>query len=150
MKRLAALLALAVLGGGPASAQETEGPVTWTSPLGDIVYSDEDGPFGVLTYETPFGDSIGRIYADGLAGEFGGTGPLEGYWSESDVSHDDENDTTLICPFPIIDGHGRTTRNWGRILIAFDSDWFPAGFILLRGRCFEEPREVIPGQLIDE
>jgi len=147
MTRLAALLALACLG-SPALAQEIDGPVAWTSPLGDIVYSDEDGPFGVLTYETPFGDGVGRLYVDGLAGEFGGPGPLDGYWSESDVSHDDEDDATLICPFAITDGHGRQSRNWGRILIAFTDDWFPADFVLLRGRCFEDPKDVISGRLI--
>lgn len=144
-----ALLLLAfAMAASPALAQEADGPVTWTSPLGDIVYSDEDGPFGVLTYETPFGDPIGRIYVDGLAGESGGTGPLEGYWSESDVSHDDEEGDKLICPFMITDGDGRATRNWGRIFIAFTDDWFPTDFVLLRGRCFEDPHEVISGKLI--
>lgn len=47
-------------------------------------------------YPLPFGDNIGRMYNEGLTGEFGGPGPLMGYWPEPDVSHD-ENDTTLIC-----------------------------------------------------
>lgn len=147
MRPLAALLFLELLA-APAVAQEADGPVTWTSPIGDIIYAEEDGLFGVLTYETPFGDNVGRIYVDGLAGEFGGPGPLEGYWSESDVSHDDEDDNTLICPFAITDGEGRQTRNWGRIFIAFTDDWFPADFVLLRARCFEDPKDVISGKLI--
>lgn len=148
MRTAACLLALALTMTAPAFAQEPDTPLTWTSEIGDIVYSDEDGPFGVLTYETPFGDGVGRFYIDGLAGEFGGPGPLDGYWSESDVSHDDDEGDTLICPFMITDGHGRTTRNWGRIIIAFADDWFPTGFVILRGRCFEQPREVISGSLV--
>jgi hypothetical protein len=129
---------------GAAHAQE---PVTWDSPLGKVTYESESGSAGVLDYPVPFGDNVGHLYVEGLAGEFGGPGPLKGYWSEPDVSHDDDNDTTLICPFPIIDDHGRTTRNWGRLVIAFTDDWFPADFVLIRARCFEEPNEVINGKL---
>lgn len=132
---------------GAASAQQADDAVRWDSPQGVITYADEDGPYGVLEYATPFGDGVGRIYVDGLAGEFGGTGPLEGFWTESDVSHDDEDDTTLICPFAVIDPSGRETRNWGRIIVAFADDWFPTDFILMRARCFKDPGEVIPGRL---
>ena len=93
----------------------------------------------------PFGDNIGHLYIDGLAGEFGGPGPLKGYWTEPDVSHDDEDDNTLICPFAVIDDHGRTTRNWGQLVIAFTGDDFPTDFVLMRARCFEDPNEVITG-----
>ena len=148
MKPLAALLALAILGGSAASAQQADDPVTWETPWGKTVYTTESGSHGVLEYPVPFGDNVGYLYIDGLAGEFGGPGPLDGYWSEPDVSHDDDDDTTLICPFPIIDDHGRTTRNWGRLRIAFTDDWFPANFVLLRARCFEEPNEVINGKLV--
>lgn len=150
MKHLAITLALALSACASATAQPApeQGPVTWNSEqLGKIVYTSEDGPLGVLTYETAFGDNLAYLYLDGLAGEFGGVGPLKGYWSESDVSHDDEAGDTLICPFAIIDNHGRTTRNWGRIVVAFTSDWFPSDFVLMRARCFEEPNEVIVGKL---
>lgn len=144
-------LLLATLAGlvmtGAAFAQQDQGPVTWSSPLGKITYVTEDGTYGVLEYETPFGDGIGRFNIDGLAGEFGGPGPLKGYWTESDVSHDDEDDDTLICPFTINDSDGRVTRNWGRLEIVFTDDYFPADFVLLRGRCFAELDEVIGGKL---
>lgn len=149
--RIAALGLIALFGACTATAQPTPdpAPVTWTSSaLGKIVYASESGGAGVFEYETPFGDSIGRFYIDGLAGEFGGPGPLKGYWTESDVSHDDEDDATLICPFSIQDDHGRMTRNWGRLTIAFTDDDFPSDFVLMRARCFEEPSEVISGKLV--
>ncbi len=148
MKRLAALLAFAIFGTGAASAQQADDPVTWDTPWGKTAYTSESGASGVLEYPVPFGDNVGYLYISGLAGEFGGPGPLKGYWSEPDVSHDDDDDTTLICPFAIIDDHGRTTRNWGRLIIAFTGDDFPTDFVLMRARCFEEPNEVINGKLV--
>ena len=148
MKR--ALIAALVFftAGQTANAQQTPDPVTWDSPLGRITYASESGFSGILEYPVPFGDNVGYLYIEGLAGEFGGTGPLKGYWSEPDVSHDDDDDNTLICPFAIIDDHGRTTRNWGQLVIAFTDDWFPTDFIIMRARCFDEPHEVIPGKLV--
>lgn len=147
--RIAALGLIALFGACTATAQPAPDLVTWNSTaLGKITYASESGPYGVFEYETPFGDNIGRFHIEGLAGEFGGPGPLKGYWSESDVSHDDEDDATLICPFTINDDYGRTTRNWGRLVIAFTSDDFPSDFILMRGRCFEDPTEVISGKLV--
>jgi hypothetical protein len=148
MKIRAALVAFALIAGcASATAQEPD-LVTWKSQLGDVAYTSESGPSGVLEYPVPFGDNVGYLYINGLAGEFGGPGPLKGYWSEPDVSHDDEDDTTLICPFAIIDDHGRTTRNWGQLVIAFTGDDFPTDFVLMRARCFEEPDEVINGKLV--
>jgi hypothetical protein len=147
MKRSAALIAFGLIAGcASASAQEPD-LVTWQSTLGKVAYTSESGPSGVLEYPVPFGDNVGYLYINGLAGEFGGPGPLKGYWSEPDVSHDDEDDTTLICPFAINDDHGRTTRNWGQLVIAFTGDDFPTDFVLMRARCFEEPDEVINGKL---
>jgi hypothetical protein len=130
-----------------AQAQDAK-PVQWDSEIGRVTYLLEEGPLGVLDYPVPFGDNVGYFYIDGLAGEFGGPGPLEGWWSEPDVSHDDENDTTLICPFAIIDAHGRTTRNWGRVVITFAEDDFPSDFTILRARCFEDPKDVLRGKLV--
>jgi hypothetical protein len=130
-----------------ARAQEPHN-VAWNTPLGRIEYVLESGSAAVFDYPVNFGDNVGHFYIDGLAGEFGGPGPLEGYWSEPDVSHDDEDDTTLICPFAIIDDHGRTTRNWGRMKIAFTGDHFPGDFVILRGRCFQDPMDAVPGMLV--
>ncbi len=148
MKRALLAAALLLAACQTASAQQDSDPVKWDSPLGRITYTSESGNSGVLEYPVPFGDNVGYLYIEGLAGEFGGTGPLKGYWSEPDVSHDDDDDNTLICPFAIIDDHGRTTRNWGRLTIAFTDDWFPTDFILQRARCFEDPHDVIPGKLV--
>jgi len=149
--RLALLIAGSLLAAACASAQpppQNPGPATWMSPLGKIVYAEESGAAGILEYPVNFGDNIGRFYVIGLAGERGGPGPLDGYWSEPDVSHDDEDDNTLICPFNIEDGHGRKTRNWGRFKIMFAGDDFPNDFIILRARCFEEPNEAVPAKLV--
>ena len=147
MKRSTALIAFALMAGcASATAQEPD-LVTWQSPLGKVAYTSESGPSGVLEYPVAFGDNLGYLYINGLSGEFGGPGPLKGYWSEPDVSHDDEDDVTLICPFAIIDDHGRTTRNWGQLIIAFTGEDFPTDFVLMRARCFEEPDEVINGKL---
>ena len=147
--RFAALAFTALFAGCTAMAQPAPGPVTWESTtLGKITYDQESGPYGVLKYETIFGDNIGLLFIDGLAGEFGGPGPLKGYWTESDVSHDDDDDDTLICPVTVNDDDGRTTRNWGRLIIAFTSDDFPTDFVLIRGRCFEDPTDVISGKLV--
>ena len=147
--RFAALALIAMFGGCTAIAQPAPDPVTWqSSTLGKIIYASEGNGTGVLEYETVFGDNIGRLYIEGLAGEFGGMGPLKGYWTESDVSHDDEDDNTLICPVTVTDDTGRTTRNWGRLVIAFTDDDFPSDFVLMRARCFEDPNDVISGKLV--
>ena len=150
MKRALLATLLLLVACQTASAQQDDGPVAWQSPLGRIAYTSESGNSGVLEYPVPFGDNVGYLYVQGLAGEFGGAGPLTGYWSEPDVSHDadDDADNPIICPFAIVDDHGRTTRNWGRLTIAFTDDWFPTDFILMRGRCFEDPHDVIPGKLV--
>lgn len=124
-----------------------DAPVAWDTALGRVVFAEEEGGKGVFEYPVPFGDTVGRFYVQDLSGESGGLGPYQGYWSEPDVSHDDENDDTLICPFVITDDHGRTTRNWGRLVLTFLSDFHPADFVLMRGRCFEEPRDVVAGKL---
>ncbi len=146
-----ALIALAFLATPSALAQppQTRGNVAWESALGRIEYVYEDGSYAVFEYPLEYGDNIGRIYIDDLAGEFGGNGPLDGYWSEPDVSHDDDAGDTLICPFAIIDGHGRTTRNWGRVRLMFTNVDFPSNFVLMRARCFEEPNNVIPGTRVN-
>lgn len=148
MRSFVLLAALAACTTAQAQPPQASNTVKWDTPLGRIEYALEDGPFGVLDYPVNFGDNVGHLYIDGLAGEFGGNGPLDGYWSEPDVSHDDEDDTTLICPFAIIDGHGRETRNWGRLTIAFLDTDFPSDFIIARGRCFQNPADIIPGKLV--
>jgi hypothetical protein len=151
LARFAALALTALFVGCAAVAQPAPDPVTWESrTLGKITYDVEAGPYGVLKYETVFGDNIGLLFIDGLAGEFGGPGPLKGFWTESDVSHDDDDDNTLICPVTVNDDYGRTTRNWGRLIIAFTSDDFPTDFVLMRGRCFEDPTDVISGKLVKQ
>jgi len=144
---IAAALALAAC--STASAQPPQPNVAWDTALGRMEYVHEDGRFGVFEYPLEYGDNIGRIYVDGLSGEFGGNGPLDGYWSEPDVSHDDDSggDGIEICPFGITDGEGRFTNNWGRIRIVFTDVDFPSDFVLMRGRCFQEPADVIPGKL---
>jgi hypothetical protein len=146
-----ALIALVFLASPSAFAQlqQTSDNVAWESALGRVEYVYEDGRFGVFEYPLEYGDNIGRLYIDGLAGEFGGNGPLDGYWSEPDVSHDDEVGDTLICPFAIIDGHGRTTNNWGRVRLMFTDVDFPSDFVLMRGRCFEDANDVIPGKRVN-
>ena len=147
MRALLFPIALTLAACATSVAQEPD-PVQWDSALGRVVYASEDGPAAVFEYPVPFGDNVGRFYIDGLAGEFGGPGPLDGWWSEPNISHDDEDDTTLFCAFAIVDGHGRTTRNWGRLTIMFPEDDFPGDFMMLRGRCFEPPRDVISGKLV--
>lgn len=146
-----ALIALTALFTPPGFAQPPQASdnVAWDSALGRVEYVDEDGSFGVFEYPLEYGDNIGRFYIDGLAGEFGGNGPLDGYWSEPDVSHDDEAGDTLICPFAIIDGHGRSTYNWGRVRLMFTDVDFPSDFVLMRGRCFEDANDVIPGKRVN-
>jgi hypothetical protein len=144
---LSAIFALAASSAAQAQPPQASDSVAWDTSLGRMTYTLESGPYGVLAYELAYGDNVGRLYIEGLAGEFGGNGPLVGYWSEPDVSHDDEIGDTLICPFAIIDSNGRTTNNWGRIRIMFTDVDFPSDFVLQRARCFEEPTEVIAGKL---
>lgn len=149
--RTALLAVLALIACTTAQAQPPQSTdnIKWDTPLGRVEYVFESGNHAVFEYPLPYGDNIGRFYIDGLSGEFGGNGPLGGYWSEPDVSHDDDDDNTLICPFAIVDEYGRTTRNWGRIKMMFVNTDFPGDFIILRARCFEEPVEVIPGKLLN-
>jgi hypothetical protein len=142
------ILAALTLGACTTAQAQQAALVTWRSEIGLVTYASEDGLAAVFEYPLPFGDNIGRAYIDGLGGAFGGPGPLDGYWSEPDVSHDDEDDHTLICPFAIVDSHGRTTRNWGQLTIVFTNDDFPSDFVMRRGRCFDDPKDIVRGKLV--
>ena len=85
----AALLVVTLMGGGCASATAQEPDlVTWDTAWGKVTYASESGGSGIFEYPVPFGDNHGYLYIDGLAGEFGGPGPLKGYRSEPEVSHE--------------------------------------------------------------
>ena len=57
-----------------AQTPQTSSNIAWTTALGRMAYVHEDGRFGVFEYPLAYGDNIGRIYIDGLSGEFGGDG----------------------------------------------------------------------------
>jgi len=124
-----ALLAILDALGGSAMTRAVGGAVR-DSLLGQPV-SDVD----LATRLVP-ADVVARLAAAGLKS------------APTGIAHGTVTDNPIICPFAIIDDHGRTTRNWGRLTIAFTDDWFPTDFILMRGRCFEDPHDVIPGKLV--
>lgn len=122
--------------------------VAWKSEeLGRIVYAEESGSEAVFAYKVRLTNGEGRMFIEGLAGEFGGPGPLDGYWSEPDAARDDSDADTRRCPFAIVDSEGRTTRRWGRLTITFPSDDFPGDWLMLRGDCLDPPRDVVRATL---
>lgn len=138
MRSLVSLLLLSACA-TTADAQQ----VAWRlEELGRIVYAKEAGQVAVFTYTVRLTNGEGRFFIDGLAGEFGGPGPLDGYWSEPE-----QDGAGARCPFAIVDGEGRTTRRWGRLTLAFPSDDFPGDWIMLRGDCLDPPRDVVRATL---
>jgi hypothetical protein len=129
-----------------ATASADPPPVAWETPLGRVVYDSERGQDAIFSYRVPFTDGAGVMVIHGLAGEFGGPGPLEGYWTEPDAAPPETDDA---CPFAIVDAAGRTTRNWGRLRLMFPGDDFPGDWLALRGRCLSEPSDVLSARLAD-
>jgi len=113
----------------------------WSTVIGDVIYEADINEIAVLSYPLEGNEERGHVFISGLGGNYDDRGHFEGYWSEPSLGHSG-------CQMSIVDENGRTTDNWGRVTITFLESGFPSGWVAVRGKCFEEPKEHLVGNPI--
>ena len=106
----------------------------WTTPLGDIVYEQDMQGFAILSI--PRQGRVATLYFPGLGGNFSNRSTHEGYWIS-----DGPND----CGAMLYGVRGQGSRDWGRVVVAFDGPAFPTDLTLWFGSCFGQPSQPVRG-----
>lgn len=116
------LLAAALLIGtfAPHTALADE---MWSTEEYDVIYQDERNRTAIWTY----GDDVGTIFIDGLAGVYTDRGSYSGYWVQESSS--------LRCDTFREDANGEPTYYWGRFEITFIDPDFPSRWEAMIGLC---------------
>lgn len=132
MKGNSIFLAAALLIAGFTS-QAALADERWSTEEYDVVYQDERNRTAIWTY----GDEIGTIFIDGLAGVYTGRGSYTGYWVQESSS--------LRCDTFREDANGEPTYYWGRFEITFIDPDFPSRWEAMIGLCDLEPTIALTG-----
>ncbi|MEM1239512.1 MAG: hypothetical protein AAGI45_06720 [Cyanobacteria bacterium P01_H01_bin.26] len=122
MKRTPIFLAVALLIAAftPQAALADE---RWSTEEYDVVYQDERNRTAIWTY----GDGVGTIFIDDLAGVYADRGSYSGYWVQESSS--------LRCDTFREDANGEPTYHWGRFEITFIDPDFPSRWEAMIGLC---------------
>ncbi len=99
----------------------------WSTEEYDVVYQDERNRTAIWTY----GDGLGTIFIDGLAGVYTGRESYSGYWVQASSS--------LPCDTFREDANGEPTYHWGQFEITFIDPDFPSRWQANIGLCDLEP-----------
>ncbi|MEM9807161.1 MAG: hypothetical protein AAF959_17995 [Cyanobacteria bacterium P01_D01_bin.56] len=105
----------------------------WSTEEYDVVYQDERNRTAIWTY----GDGVGTIFIDGLAGVYTNRGSYTGYWVQETSS--------LECDTFREDANGEPTYHWGRFEIDFIDPDFPSRWEAMIGLCDLEPTITLTG-----
>ncbi|MBE9067600.1 hypothetical protein IQ260_13130 [Leptolyngbya cf. ectocarpi LEGE 11479] len=132
MKRNPIFLAAALLLAGFTS-QAALADERWSTEEYDVVYQDERNRTAIWTY----GDEIGTIFIDGLAGVYTDRGSYTGYWVQESSS--------LRCDTFREDANGEPTYYWGRFDINFIDPDFPSRWEAMIGLCDRKPTITLTG-----
>lgn len=118
-----------------ASADEV-----WSTDIGDVVYESEtDSGWAVWSY--PGVTARGTVYLKDLAGVYEGRGAYAGIWVEPEDPDTEMCDVAISNPVT-----GKAHYNWGRVDIVFTEPDYPAGWVALRGTCFNDPADYLVGK----
>lgn len=131
------MAAAALACAGPVLADEV-----WTSQIGDVIY-ERELPTGeaVLSYPAADTERRGLAYIAGLAQQYEGRGAFEGVWIEDDLPRSDACSVSISDPET-----GAARNNWGRLELVFTEPDYPAGWVAIRGDCFNQPDSYLIGK----
>ncbi len=132
MKKNYVLLA-AVLLVGAFVPQRALADERWSTEEYDVVYQDERNRTAIWTY----GDGVGTIFIDGLAGVYTDRESYSGYWVQASSS--------LRCDTFREDASGEPTYYWGRFEITFIDPDFPSRWQAMIGLCDRTPTITLTG-----
>ena len=99
----------------------------WTTPEYDVVYEADRGRTAIWSY----GDGVGTVFIDGLAGNFSDRGSYSGYWVQESSS--------LRCDTYREGADGEPTYHWGQFELTFIDPAFPSRWYANFGLCDREP-----------
>lgn len=137
MKKHSISLAVVLLMGAFAP-QAVLADEQWSTEEFDVIYQDERNRTAIWTY----GDGVGTIFIDGLAGVYTDRGSYTGYWVQETSS--------LECDTFREDANGEPTYYWGRFEIDFIDPDFPSRWQAMIGRCDLEPTIELTGTPITQ
>ncbi|MFZ9736673.1 MAG: hypothetical protein ACO3EZ_01525 [Prochlorotrichaceae cyanobacterium] len=126
---LFSLVALTVL----PSSQNAKADEVWDTGEYQVIYQDDRGKTAVWTY----GDGIGTVFIEGLAGVIENRGSYDGYWVQDSSS--------LRCDTYREGSNGSPSYYWGRFEINFIDQEFPSRWQAKLGRCEGEPSITLDG-----
>ncbi|MEO0406277.1 MAG: hypothetical protein AAF289_02895 [Cyanobacteria bacterium P01_A01_bin.135] len=99
----------------------------WTTDEYDVVYEEDRGRTAIWSY----GDGLGTMFIDGLAGVYSDRGSYRGYWVQESSS--------LRCDTYREGADGEPTYHWGQFELTFIDPEFPSRWYLDIGLCDQPP-----------
>ncbi|MGA1621968.1 MAG: hypothetical protein ACO36E_04460 [Synechocystis sp.] len=105
----------------------------WSTEEYDVVYESDRNRTAIWRY----GNDLGTIFIDGLAGVYRDRGSYSGYWVQKSSS--------LPCDTFREDANGKPTYHWGRFEITFINPDFPSQWEAKIGLCDMEPSISLTG-----
>ena len=128
-----ARIALPLLLALPGAALADE---TWHTDGGEAVYEADIGEIAVFSIP----GETGRInlYLEGLGGNYDDRSAHRGYWIGPGPGE---------CSAALGGPDGRTSDQWGRVVLMFDRAAAPTGWTALLGRCLDEPADPVRADL---
>ncbi|MEO0868008.1 MAG: hypothetical protein AAFY17_06080 [Cyanobacteria bacterium J06642_11] len=133
MKTSPIYLATTLLMAGVVVPQAAQADEVWSTEEYDVVYQSERNRTAIWTY----GDGVGTIFIDGLAGVYTGRESYTGYWVQETSS--------LRCDTFREDEDGDPTYHWGRFEIKFIDPDFPSRWEAMIGLCDLAPTIPLTG-----
>ena len=130
MRRGIVIFAAAV---GTFTPQQALADEVWSTEEYDVVYQEDRNRTAIWTY----GDGVGTVFIDGLAGVYTDRGSYTGYWVQDYSS--------LRCDTFREDTEGEPTYYWGRFEITFIDPDFPSRWEAKIGLCDLEPTIALSG-----
>ncbi|SDF12354.1 hypothetical protein [Limimaricola pyoseonensis] len=116
---LASLLALV-----PALVAADE---MWVSETGPVIYESEIDDMALLSFMAPEG--AGMLYIHDLAGNYEDRGVHARFWIADEPG---------ACAATLTGPDGRSSRNFGRLTVAFDRPGWPSGFTAVLYPCMDD------------
>jgi hypothetical protein len=105
----------------------------WSTEEYNVVYQGERNRTAIWTY----GDGVGTVFIDGLAGVYTDRGSYSGYWVQKTSS--------LPCDTFREDAKGEPTYHWGQFEVTFIDPDSPSRWEAKIGRCDLEPTIPLTG-----